>query len=516
MGAVRVGRGEWRWAAGFAAVVMAVTAVPYLVAVAAQTPAWRFGGFLVGVDDSNTYLAKMGQAARGAWLFTPAYTSEPAPGVWLYSFYFLLGKLAGPDSAWRLLAFHLARLLAGLLALLVSYRFLAEFLPFPRQRRLGLWLTALGGGLGWLTVVAGVPRLMGELPLDFYSPEAYTFLSLYTLPHLATSRALFLLGMLAYLRGRAGWAGLAWLGVSLIQPIHVLTAWAIVGVDWLLGWRSVGRWPAARRAAAAIGLSAPMVLYTVAVFAFEPVLSAWNRQSQLPAAHPVHYLLGYGLWALPGLAGWRVLRRQPRLARWCLAWGLAVLALILWPVPIQRRLLEGAQLPLVILAVLGATVIFRQARRWLTPALAAASSGTAVFLLAGGLWVAARPAPPVFQAADQLAVLGWVAAQPAAVGGVGLGAYNTGNLIPAYTPLRAYLGLTTETVAFSTKDAQVTAFYQVATADADRLALLAAGRITYVFHGPAERALGDFDPARAPFLRLAFAAGDYAVYEVHR
>ena len=91
----RVTRREWAWAGAFAAVVMALTTVPYLVAAASQNPEWRFGGFLLAVVDGNSYIAKMGEGARGAWLFTLPYSTEPQRGVLVYSFYLLLGRLAG-------------------------------------------------------------------------------------------------------------------------------------------------------------------------------------------------------------------------------------------------------------------------------------------------------------------------------------------------------------------------------------------------------------------------------------
>jgi hypothetical protein len=524
---------EWRWAAAFAAAVMVLTAAPYLVGVVAQTPEWRFGGLLIGVEDGSAYLARMAQGARGAWLVTPVYTSEPQPGALLYQFYVLLGKLSGPDHTSRLLVYHAARLVGGVLTLLASYRFLAEFLRFVRQRRLALVLVGLGGGLGWLLELAGQGGLLASLPLDFISPEAFTFLSLYALPHLAVSRALLVLGILAYLRGRGVWAGLAWLGVALIQPIHVLAMWAVIAVDMILphpspqplgeevkrltpmvpsrSWRTV---------LTAVALPAPVVLYTLAVFALDPILRSWNLQSQLPSPHPVHYLLGYGLWLVPGAFGWRVLRRRPVLARWTAAWLLALPVLLYLPLPIQRRLAEGAQLPLVILAVLGLTVVLR--RRWLTRLVLGASTLTSLFLVLGGLVVASRPTPPVFHAADQVAVFRWIAAHVDATirGGQsdgaqsGLGAYETGNLIPVYTPLRAYLGLSTETVSYREKRYRVERFFRLETSDAERRDLLAEGDVRYVFVGPPERALGSFDPAAAPFLARRFESGAYAVYEV--
>ncbi len=524
---------EWRWAAAFAVAVMALTAAPYLAGVATQTPEWRFGGLLIGVEDGNAYLARMAQGARGAWLVTPVYTSEPQPGALLYTFYVLLGKLSGPDHTARLFVYHLARLFGGVLALLASYRFLAEFLPFARQRRLGLALVGLGGGLGWLLMLAGQGRLFASLPLDFISPEAYTFLSLYTLPHLAVSRALLLLGILAYLRGRGIWAGLAWLGVALIQPIHVLAIWAVMAVDLSLPHPSPipageGVNPLSsllpsrswRSALAAIALPAPVVVYTLAVFTLNPVLRSWSMQSDLPSPHPVHYLLGYGLWLVPGFFGWRVLRRRPVLAHWTAAWLVTVPVLLCLPWPIQRRLAEGVQLPLVILAVLGLTVVLR--RRWLTRAVLAASTLTSLLLVLGGLVAASRPAPPIFHAADQVAVFRWIAAHVGATSSErqaesaqsGLGAYATGNLIPVYTPLPAYLGLSTETASFREKQDRVDRFFRLETSDAQRRGWLAEGGVRYVFVGPPERTLGSFDPGAAPYLAKCFESGAYAVYEV--
>src|SRR6185295_2148069 len=84
--AARVTRQEWVWPLAFALAVMAFTSVPYLVGAASQNSNWRFGGFLLGADDGNSYLANMGEGAHGAWLFTLPYSTEPQRGVFLYSF----------------------------------------------------------------------------------------------------------------------------------------------------------------------------------------------------------------------------------------------------------------------------------------------------------------------------------------------------------------------------------------------------------------------------------------------
>lgn len=510
---------EWRWAVVFAAAVMAFTTVPYFVAVASQTADWRFGGFLLGAEDGNSYLAKMGQGARGSWLFTIAYTSEPQQPVFMFGLHLLLGKLAGPSPEAQMLVYHLARIVFGVALLLVSYRFLAEFLPRISQRRLGLLLVALGGGLGWVLVLAGRVWWLNSFPIEFYSPEAYTFLILYGFPHLSLARCFFLLGWLAFWRGRAGWAGLAFFGVSLIQPLYVLVIWVILASHVLvvgLRQRHTLRLalPHVWRAVLAGWLSSPVVLYTIWIMSVDPLLKQWNAQNILPSPPPVHYLFGYGLWLLPAAFGWRIVwRRNPLLAGYIAGWLATVPFLIYAPLTTQRRLIEGAQLPLVALLVLGLTIAWRRRRKLVVPLVASLSLLSTFLIWAGGINAARTLAEPVFLPTAQRAVFAWLA-ENSQVGQIALAAFETGNYVPAYTPLKAYIGHGPESLYLAQKQPRVAAFYQSATSDAEREQLLADGRIAWVLFGPYEHALGNFDPTTAPYLRLSFTSGPYSVYQV--
>jgi len=516
-----VKRDEWRWAAGFAALVMALTTVPYLLAASASNEQWRFGGFLWGVEDGNSYIAKMGQGARGAWLFTLPYSSEPHKGVLIYPFYLWLGKLAGPGHAAQVWVYHGARIVFGFALVFVSYRFLAEFLPDIRQRCWGLAFVALGSGFGWLLILVGQTNWLNSLPIDFISPEAYTFLILYGLPHLAAARCLFLLSLLAYRRSSGLWAGLALFGVSLVQPLYVLVAWAIMGMDAALAWlsgrsRTTPHAPSPFMAVCvAITLSAPLVLYTLYLFVADPLLKQWGAQNVLTSPHPVHYLLGYGLLLIFAIPGSRVLWNQnPALARLVGGWALLAPILLYLPISPQRRLIEGFQLPLVALAVLGMTVVLRRWQRWLIPLTLGLTLPTSAILLVGGMLVARVPILPLYQPVDRLAAFEWLAhnAQPAQVV---LSAFETGNALPAYSPLVAYDGDGPETVFLTEKLPRVAAFYQASTSSVDRKALLADGRIAFVIFRSNERMLRDFNPDLArDYLRWRFSVGDYSIYEV--
>jgi hypothetical protein len=290
---------------------------------------------------------------------------------------------------------------------------------------------------------------------------------------------------------------------------HALAAWLFRGAEAGHGWRR--DW---RAAAVAVAISAPLVAYYVYLFRFDALLSQWMAQNQLPSPHPLHYLLAYAALLPPAAIGLRRLwPRAPRLALFAGVWLLLAPLLLYLPIPTQRRLAEGLQLPLVALAVLG---LGGPAARWRRPATAAlllAALPTAVFLWLGALGAAGRLAEPIFHPPDQLAAFAWLRAN-APPGQVALSAYATGNALPAYTPLRAYIGLGTETLRLAEKGPRVAAFYAAATPDADRLALLRDGGIDFVLLGPHERALGAFDASAAPYLLRRFQSGGYAVYEV--
>jgi hypothetical protein len=542
---------EWRWAVAASALVMAVTCVPYAVAGLRPEAGWHFSGFLIALDDGNSYIGKMALGARGDWLFHLFYTTEPHAGLLAFWFHLLLGKLAvlidrpGDPIALhdRLVNwYHGARLVCGIGLMVVSYRFCAEFLRLRWQRRLAFVLVALGGGLGWLLAAVSFPRL----PLEFYSPEAFTFLDLYTLPHLAAARACLLLGLLAYLpastarrgsplspgrwssglwpaarRGLAG--GLMWLLLGFIQPLYLIVAYGVLAAHQAALWWLRRASPAAAiTSGVMVGLSSPMAIYTALAFRGDAILAQWQRQNLILSPPPFDYLAAWGVWLVPAaIAVIQIIRRGrcaagPRhLGRWLLLAWLGVAALLVYaPYNLQRRFAEGVHVPLVCLGVLGLTTGIRRRarRRWLAGVMMALSLPSTAMLILGGLTVAQRLAEPVFVPADKIAILRWLGTQ-AEPGSAVLASHQTGNELPAYAPVRAYLGHGPETAFHDRKAAEVDAFFGDQGNDGIRQALLAAAGIRYiVFDAPGGPAR--FDPAGAAYLELAYQAGPYMVYAV--
>ncbi len=514
---------------------MSATTLPYLLGWVVQDELWRFTGFVVSIEDGNAFIAKMLSGTAGDWLFRTPYTAFPQQGFLIFLPYILLGKLAGaPGTHEKLvLLYHTFRFLAGLLAILATYDLIAFFVRPVRDRRLGLVLAVVGGGLGWLLVLLGTEKWLGSLPLDFYSPESFGFLSLYIYPHYALARALLLWGLLAYLGAAARpdggtslpaaglRVGVLWLLAALTQPFTGMVAGMVVVIYLLVlaGWQLLR---AARRLAtdwprlwemAQLGfwaglLPAPFILYNLVSSRLDPFLKQWTEQSQFASPHPLHYLLAYGLLlplVIPGA------RRLWRAADWRsklpVAWALALPALAYAPVSIQRRLPEGVWVALVVLAMAG---LEGRSRRW-AAFLALALPSTALLLLGGALQVR-QPAEPAFRPAAEVAVFRCLAEQLDGRQAVVLSTYDSGNPLPAWAPAYVVLGHGPESVGFAETEGKITAFYQSRTTDDERLAWLQEMGIDYVFWGPHERALGAWDPGSASFLSPVCQAGDYGIY----
>ena len=374
-----VTRAEWRWVVVWIIIALIVTSVPYVIGWLRSTPDHVFGGFVIAIEDGNSYLAKMNEGAHGAWLFTLPYTSEPHTPSLFYLFYLLLGKAAALTGSTLAMMYHLARLICDAVLLAVIYRFIAAFSGSRAVRRIAFLIIAFSGGLGWLLLLLGQGNWLGSAPIDFYSPEAFTYLVLYGWPHIALARALMLSGLLLLWNGRtpgrAVLAGLCWLGMGLLVPLYIVVVYAIAAVSLLAAtWmrRRIDRAEVRNTLIAGL-VAAPLAVYTFTIVQLDPVWAVWQAQLVINSPHPLHYVAGFALIGGLALLGGVTLRRRWRMARSpvteqqiaftrLMAWVLFVPVFIYVPLVSQRRLIEGWQIPLAILASIG--LVYRVLPAW--------------------------------------------------------------------------------------------------------------------------------------------------------
>jgi len=533
----RISRREWRTAVLYGLLLVGITTLPYVLAGIRAQDGWTFSGFLIGADDGFSYLAKMRLGARGLWDFYLFYTPEQgtaypllflpyiAPG-WLVGRFLSTADPALP--AVLALVFHALRVLFDLLLIAVLYRFFAAFVRSPRVRGLALVWATLGGGFGWLLSPMGFGDWLGSLPPELFIPEGFTFLILYSLPHLALARAALLVGLLLVGNDSAAGrlrrmvlAGACWGLVGLAVPFYLTVIYAVLAAWGAAVWLLRRQFPFAllRQASGAVLLTLPLFAYYALVFSGDPLFARWSAQNRLPSPHPLQYLLAYSLILTVAAFGLRWALRRARIhagAALLLGWPLLVPLLVYLPINVQRRLSEAVIVPLALLAAVGGRVLARRIGRRVPRLLLVVASLSSAFLLLGGLFAALMLERPVFRPAEERAALLWMNTHLPA-DSVVLASFDTGNILPVYTDLRPFVGHGPETLYSGDKKAQTELFFGGQMNAAERQALYTRFRIQAIVYGPLERALapqGDIPPVWAGDGDLVYEADGYTVYRL--
>jgi hypothetical protein len=557
-GSVRMSGAEFWWALRAALAVMAVTCLPYLLCWYATPDGRTFPGILFNADDHGVYLSWMRQARDGHFFLRNLFTSEPQAGRYVHLYFWLLGDLSRLTGLPLAVSYHLGRVIAGVIALILVYRFAALFAADRFSRRTVFWTTALSAGLGWLF---WGDRPLPSQPVDCWQPEAFTFQSLYTNGLFAASLALMLgvvVGLLlAQQSGKMRYAVVAGICGFVLANIHtydVLTlgiVWAVYLVAAaVVAPRELRR--RGREALVAAALAAPAAIYQVWFYLGDPVFRA-RVAVPTTSPPPLLYLEGYGLMLpLAAWGLWLLLRARPlRAAPANLLppiWLLVGFALIYLPVSFQRKLAMGLHFPLALLAGLGvaqlATRLSRGAARvprWIpAAAVVAVTAITPVLFVRRDIEAAkernrsSTGVHPVWWPAADFAMMQWIADHlpPGAV--IYCHPFN-GVLMPATAGRAVYAGHWGETPGYPAKVKEAVRFFSgldptepVPGRRPDLDPNGAAGSrylrrrgVGYVFFGPMERELSEaavaggapgFAPS--PALRPIHQIGETVLYAV--
>ncbi len=508
-----ISQAEWRWVIVFSAILVTITLLPYAWAFASDSPAdsWQFMGMLPNPQDNATYLAKIGEGARGDWLFTLVHTPEPNTGAAINEFYLLLGHIARLLGLSSLLIYHVSRLVTGFMMYISIYTLGAVIWPRLRPRRLFFALVGVGSGLGWLVLIFAsrytAPLDPLTLPTDFSVPESIPFFATYVNPHFPLAIALIaLLASIFVMVFRPGFdaeptvsnGGLTTVLLSIalvvVQPqgwVPIATALCVYLV--VLTWRSRTIPRLELNWVLLVILPAiPFFIYYLAVIRDNPAMQVWNSQNATPSPPVFSYLMGFGLLLLVALPGiWRGIRRFERDGdRFMLIW-LVVNALALYaPLSVQRRLSIGLIIPIGYFAVRALEDYWfdRISTRWRDAALVA----LIVFMLPSNILSLILPLFGVVNPnagiqnwqllpANEAQAIRWLHDQ-AVPGQVVLAPPRDSLWIPAYSNERVVYGHPFETLYAQQKQAEVQAWYQ----GQNCAELIQKYQVRYIFTGIAD------------------------------
>jgi len=146
--------------------------------------------------------------------------------------------------------------------------------------------------------------------------------------------------------------------------------------------------------------------------------------------------------------------------------------------------------------------------------LCAFSIPTSLLILAGGIGVTRQPAQPVYRPRDEVRAFQEIVTDDSIIPSV-VSSFETGNALPAWTNAKVVIGHGPETIDLEINAAEVEAFYANRMDPEHAIDFLRSNKIKYVFLGPSEKKLGEFEPGNAPYYVLLYQSGDYALYEVN-
>lgn len=536
-------RREWLYVSAFILFILALTALPYLFAYRAAPPDKHFMGIMVNIPDHFQYLSWM-RESHTQILVPNQLTPEDSQPLLFNFLWWTLGRmevLTGIDYAGL---YQITRLLAGAFVMAATYFFCGVVFQNRAKRWLAFLVGVVGGGVGYIWVIE--KYLTGnEIPLDkaftLFTSEPNTFFNVLAFPHFSIAAGLIAVIFGLVLLGqrsqnlRYAWAAAA---VSLLLGVQhaydMFIIYPVIGLFALFVWVRDRKFP---MYLFKLGLIVVLVSMWPALQAFyittaDPVMKGVlaqfdNAGAFTPAPYFLPFLMGFAwllaIWALDIRTPWKD-RDDTHL--FILAWFLSHFVLIYLPMDFQIHLLSGWQIVTGVLATIG---IYTRVLPWLQKrfpnrsrqTLARAASVALILLvipvnvyLIGWRFIDLRRFEvPFFMPNDTIAAYDYLETQVQS-DDVVFSSLNTGQFIPALTGARAYLAHWAQTLDFFTKRANVEAFFDPATSDAQRQAILAEFGADYVLVTPEEQALGAFDPASVPYLESVFSQGDATVYAV--
>ncbi len=431
--------------------------LPYVASYVLTENGYQFNGFLINPIDGHSYLAKMQLGRSGEWLFRLPYSSQPGDGVFLFTYYIILGKIAGILNIPNILLFHSIRIINSVFLFVVLLNYLKSYVK-ENWLLYALIFLSFGSGLGW------VGLLFGFVSSDFTTPEIYPFLSCLTNPHfpLAIGLMLIILDRARELKYQnTVIAALISILVLIIQPFCMVIILGVLGIYDLLTLRENLKAKLIQLGA----LSFPSILfglYLTMIIKNNPALSSWNSQNLTPSPPIWDLILALSPIILPAVYGIvSVIKLKEKTYYPMVIWLILVIVLAYIPLNLQRRFLIGLYIPITILGIKGISKFGEKIKgRFGTfkKLILATAIPSNIILLALSILAVTQNNPKLVMKETLWSGIQWISMNTPARSLV-LTSPSIGLYIPAYTNDRVVYGHPYETADAQGNLANVEAFF---------------------------------------------------------
>jgi len=541
---------EWRFVIFLVLGVIFITTIPLIYGWLITPVGQSFSGIhFAALNDWFVYYSYLEQARQGSFLFRDLFTAEPSLPVF-NPFWLAVGLGAKIFHLSNLLAFNLFRIVLIPLLYFVVYLFLAYLFSDILKRKISLLLLTFSGGFGFFLInqIIKYPfNFSGgqfRWPMDLWVPEFDTFLTVYYSPHFIASLILilfiFLLTALFVENQKlsyAVWAGISSLILFLFHPFHILTIFSVILAYFgcLMFYQRKWLWQLIWYYLILATISAPAIFYYLYLLKVDEVMQQKALQNNCFTTPFWLTIFSYGLVLVFAIFGAYFLFKKKKIfghnfsEKWSfiILWAVVSFILIYSPVNYQRRLSEGLHFPLVILMTVGLFGLYQilvdkksklTKRLWsqrytLLMIISFLLLGSNIFILAVDLFIYTDRREISYLDNDLIKAASWLRS----VGSNQIifnSANNVINIIPAYAGRLVYVGHGVETPNFKQKQAEVNWFFAKDRPDVTERDFLLKRNINYLFYGPDEQKLGNYNPVVKPYLKAVYANSKVTIYQV--
>lgn len=486
--------------------------------------------------DVSVYYSFIMQVKQGDYLFAN-YFGGPEQGRLFNILWLAVGFLARIFDLSALVAFNLARILAMPFLLITLYLLGAYFFAEVKKRQAAFLLLIFSSGFGTFFLDRMV-RFPGNYdnghmnwPMDLWVPELTVFNTIFYSPHFIVSLGFLLLVFLfTFIYGEnfktrySIYAGLCSLILISFHPFHALTIFIVVGVYFLiLSFRAPKDIFYLIKHYAIVALfTFPAAWYYLNLISTDWVMAVREVQNTNPTTPFWITVISFGIFVPAAIAGAYILIKNKKISNknlGLIVWAAVHFGVIYLPVIYQRRMVEGLQIPLVLLSVvafshfLSLPKIKKQATIIIILSLFILPASN-VFTLATDVYIFANQRFLAYLDKDLVMGMEWLA-KNISKDSLILSEEVVSNLIPGYTARGVYVGHGVETPFYRSRVNEVEWFFANNKDSSTEKRFLSLRSIDYIFYNESTRDLGGYDPDLKDYLTPVFVNQAVTIYQVN-
>ena len=537
---------EWLFLIIITLFVIFLTTLPYLYGWYQTPENYTYTGLhSLTPGDIHVYFSWIESIKQGNLFIENLYTSEPQARVMLNIFWSSVGLFVKFTGLSNIIAFHVLRIILIPFFLFLLYLVASYFWQNKIWRKICFIFLTFASGLGF--AISGLindsvyRKVWYNWPLDLWAPENNNLLTMFQSPHLILSVIflilVFFLMFFSFDKNKIKYslaAGIIALLLFEFHPFHAPTIFAVLGayalVQFIIHKKIIFSYLKHLLIFSAISL--PSILYWLWLMRSDYMtqIRAYQNICLTPSLWVTAFSYGFIL-ILAILAIFALIKKNKlnNLNIFLITWLIVQFALLYSPFNFQRRMMQGLQIPMILLAVIGLNYIYCYLKArlpaekfdfWVSNKYLA----VILFVLLFGSshifnWVREfsivvnKTQPVLYISNDTTAAFDWLKqnTQPSQV--ILTDFYN-GNLIPGRIGHKIFLGHGVETLFFNSKFEQVNWFFSNNNLDDKKKLFLENNNISYILYTGQTRNLGDFQPSKKNYLQQVFQKGELEIYKV--